>query len=109
MKHSEKQSRIQYQDVEYVWSIRGWPSWCWNNEDFNGLSLQIERVEERSKRPLFVDFPMERKVSRTKPPRQQPLIPDSKIIHLIEQGLALGWNPESRGKPFLMQVDFHGN
>jgi len=108
MKHNEKKSRIRCNDVEYVWAVRGWPSWCWNNEDFNGLSLQIELIEDRT-RPLVVDFPFERKVSRSKPPKQQPPIPDAKIIHLIEQALALGWNPESRGKPFLMQVDFQGN
>jgi hypothetical protein len=111
MKQTEKKSRIRVDEMEYVWSIRGWPSWCWNNEDFNGLTLEIEGVHDnpRPYRPLVVEFPMERKVSRTKPPRQQPLIPDAKIAHLIQQAIELGWNPESRGKPFVMEVDFHGN
>ncbi len=108
MKQTDKKSRIQVGDVEYIWSVRSWPSWCWNFEDFNGLMLDIVLIEDR-RRPLVVEFPMERKPGRPKPPKQMPPIPDAKIIHIIEQALELGWNPNSRGKPFLMDVDFHGN
>lgn len=105
----EKKTKITVNEVDFLWSVRSWPSWCWNNEDFNGLSLLIESTDVRTRRCLIVDFPLERKATKTKPPLQRPRIPPAKIVNLIEEAQRLGWDPESRGKPFVMQVDFLGN
>lgn len=104
MKHSEKISTVTLDDNSYDWSIRHWPSWCWSNESFRGLSLLIH-LSDANKRHLIVNFPMVGESGRRKPLRQQPRIPDSKIIECIQHAVRLGWVPTSRGKAFLMEVD----
>jgi len=104
MKSSAKKSPIMVGGSELYWTVRHWPGWCWDNNGYHGLSLLIETAE-KSTRNLIIEFPFKEEGSASKPHRQRPKVSRSELAKHIEEAIQLGWNPDSRGKPFVLRLD----
>jgi hypothetical protein len=74
-------------------------------EEWRGISVHV-KVAEMTRRELFLEYPsaLPQKPGwiRTEPPR--PAVTAAKVEKHIREAMAVGWNPESRGKPFVYQV-----
>jgi len=69
------------------------------------MSIHV-RVVGIVRRELFLEYPAvsERKVGRIRTEPARPAIIPAKVEDHIREAMAAGWNPESRGKPFVYQV-----
>lgn len=74
-------------------------------EGWQGISIHV-RVVEKARRELFLGYPavLAHKVGRIRTEPARPAIVPAKVEGHIREAMAAGWNPESRGKPFLYQV-----
>ena len=74
-------------------------------EGWRGISIHV-RVAEITRRELFLEYPsaITREVGwiRTEPAR--PAVTAAKVESHIREAMAAGWNPDSRGKPFVYEV-----
>jgi hypothetical protein len=70
-----------------------------------GISIHV-RVAKGARRELFMEYPpvTTQKVGwvRTQPAR--PTLTGTKVVGHIREAMAAGWDPDSRGKPFVFQV-----
>ena len=98
MKHKEDHRFIVY-GCEYKWCIHHQPKWC-TVDGWKGLAVCVE-LAEHPQRVLILEFPYERG-SRRYNPRLQHVTPTAEQLQQgISAALAAGWNPESRGKPYV--------
>ena len=67
------------------------------------MCISVELAENPG-RQLLVEFPFVVKERRSAPHRQRPRVSQAEIENCIKQGLAAGWLPDSRGKPFRLDV-----
>jgi hypothetical protein len=104
MKSSEKKSPITIGKAKLVWSVRHWQRWCSDNNGFLGLSLLVEAAGEKKTRSLIIEFPFEWKGTSLNQERKFK-ISESELVSHIEHAIQLGWNPESRGKPFVLCLE----
>jgi len=74
-------------------------------DGWRGMSIHV-KVAEIARRELFLEYPaiQTQKAGwiRTEPAR--PAIKAAKVESHIREAMAAGWNPESRGKPFVYEV-----
>ena len=78
------------------------PQWC-GADGWKGLALAIESVEKPG-RNLIVELPFERASHRSTPHRQRPAISIADVERYIREAMNAGWDPESRGKPFVYEL-----
>ena len=104
MKSSAKKSPITVGGLELYWTVRHWPGWCWDSNAYLGLSLLIETADKNT-RDLVIEYPFREEGSASKPHRQRPKVSKSELAKYIEQAIQLGWDPNSRGKPFVLHLE----
>jgi len=78
------------------------PQWC-GSDGWKGLALAVEAVDKAG-RNLIVELPFEHSSHRSTPHRQRPSISVAKVEGYIREALEAGWDPESRGKPFVYEL-----
>lgn len=77
------------------------PQWC-GSGGWKGLALAVEAVDTTG-RNLIVELPFERASHRSTPHRQRPSISLAEVESYIREALDAGWDPDSRGKPFVFE------
>jgi hypothetical protein len=87
-----------------LWRLHREQQWS-SLDECKGIAIHV-KVAERARRELILEYPamMPRKVSfiRVEPP--QPAILPAKVEAHIREAMADGWDPDSRGKPYVYQV-----
>jgi hypothetical protein len=75
------------------------------DQEWRGISIHV-RVAEIARRELFLEYPttVTQKAGwmRIEPPR--PSVTSTKVEEHIREAMASGWDPDSRGKPFVYHV-----
>ena len=88
------------------WRLRSEPQWS-TEHGYEGLSIAVQRVDGAF-RELVLEYPiaMETKWGMLMPKGfpQRPKISAQLVEADIRKAMAGGWNPNSRGKPFVFQV-----
>ena len=99
------QFAIAIDEFSLIWHLHREQQWC-DADGWRGLAIHV-KVAEGARRELFLEYPAARTqksgYARTDPV-QQNILPEKVKAH-IQQAMAAGWNPDSRGKPFVYQVD----
>jgi hypothetical protein len=74
-------------------------------DEGRGIAIHV-KVAEGVRRELFLEYPpaKTRKGVYTRIELAQPMILASKVEAHIREAMADGWDPESRGKPYIYQV-----
>ena len=72
--------------------------------DGRGLALHVELANE-PQRALIIEFPFQILNHRNSPHRQRPKVAEKDVMAAISSALAAGWDPESRGKPFVFEMN----
>jgi hypothetical protein len=86
----------------YAWSVFREPQWC-TTDGWKGLALEVTAVDKIG-RQLIIELPLEKKSHRTTPHRQRPNVTRSEIERYIREAIEAGWEPDSRGKPFVFEL-----
>jgi hypothetical protein len=77
------------------------PQWC-GADEWKGLALAVESVD-KSGRSLIIELPFEKASRRSTPQRQRPAVSKADVEGYIREAMEAGWDPESRGKPFVFE------
>jgi hypothetical protein len=85
-----------------AWSLTSEPQWSNNEgEGYKGMCISV-KVIGQARRELIVEYPFPTgRNGLPLPVPQRPPISASLVEASIRQAIAAGWDPGSRGKPFV--------
>ena len=89
---------VEVDDVKYDWWISREPQWC-HEDGWQGVQITVE-LTKKPKKQLLIQLLFSIESRRSTPHRQRPKVPNKNIILHIKDAINLGWQPESKGKPF---------
>lgn len=82
--------------VRYVWKVRHYAGASTPYENLRGVSASVA-IQGKNTKELIVDFPLE-DYFFTKP--KSTAVFERRLQRCVVGALELGWEPESRGKPY---------
>jgi len=98
------QAALSINDLSLIWHLHREQQWC-TADGWKGLAIHV-KMAEGAHRELILEYPTVRTQKpgylRTDPAR--PTIVPAKVGAQIREAIRAGWDPESRGKPFVYQV-----
>jgi hypothetical protein len=97
-----KDNPIVIDGIEYKWRIHRQPQWC-GSDGWKGQAIEVELANEPS-RSLIIEFPFVVEHRRSTPYKQRPTPNTNVIATQVHAALNSGWEPSSRGKPFIYAV-----
>ena len=103
MRNSKRaiQSSVTIDGVPLIWRLHREQNWT-TDEKAVGLAIHVQ-VVGRVRRELYLEYPVVRKHSAPALTARPP-IAAAKVADHIREAIAAGWDPESRGKPFVYDV-----
>ncbi|KQX25077.1 MULTISPECIES: hypothetical protein [unclassified Sphingomonas] len=91
--------------LEYEWELRREPQWS----DFDGWrGMTIALQQKDTQRGAVIEFPPPKRLLKGLQ-RGRLQVSDAIVSRGIRAALQAGWEPESRGKPMVFEVDADGN
>ena len=91
----------------YEWAVQREPQWC-TVDGWRGMTVML-RLRD-AQREAILEFPMPpARRSKLQPQLRRPQINRRIVENGVRAALALGWDPDSRGKPLVFEVDANGN
>ena len=113
MAHGQKKRRkrsieaaVEIDGFKLCWELRSEPQYS-SAHGYEGLSITVERTDG-SFRTLILEYPIPMRerfgALRPKPFPQRPKVSAALVEADIREAIAAGWDPDSRGKPFVFQV-----
>ena len=87
-----------------AWQVRNWPMQT-GEDGLKGLSIEVVSVDAEGRRLLLEFPPPSVHTHRMDPGRSRPKVTSKDLAAIVEGALAAGWDPVSRGKPFVFQVE----
>jgi hypothetical protein len=101
------QSETQIDGVSLIWRLHREQQWC-TADRWKGVAIHV-MVAEGAHRELFLEYPTVVRTQRSGYIRTgwsvRPTILAAKVEAHIRRAMEAGWDPGSRGKPFVFQVD----
>jgi hypothetical protein len=99
------QSAVTIDGVPLIWQLHREQNW---SDDHNptGMAIHVQVVGP-VRRELYLEYPAVRKElnGQVMPALTfRPTVSAAKVAAHIREAIAAGWNPESRGKPFVYEV-----
>ena len=96
---------IEVDGIGYSWTLKREPQWS-TAEGWKGMAIALS--QEDGMREALLEFPMPKRPLNGSPQRQRPQINDSIVANGVRAALAAGWEPTSRGKTVVFEVDANG-
>jgi hypothetical protein len=86
------------------WCLASEPQWT-TEDGYIGLRISVQ-TEDARHRELILEYPFPKKVTGVGLPQlpQRPKFSVKTIEASVRQAIEGGWDPTSRGKPFLFRV-----
>lgn len=97
-------SAITLDGFSLIWHLHREQQWC-TADGWKGVAVHV-RVAEGVRRELYLEYPAVKtqKVGYTRTDFVRQNISPAKVEAHIRQAMAAGWDPGSRGKPFVYEV-----
>ncbi len=97
---------IEVDGLKYEWSVQREPQWC-TVDGWKGMTVAL-RLRD-AQREAILEFPMpSARRSKLQPQLRRPQVNQRIIENGVRAALSAGWEPTSRGKPVLFEVDANG-
>ena len=90
---------------QYEWELRSEPQWG-ESEGWKGMTVALLR--KHTQRGALLEFPPPKRLLKGMQ-RGRLQISDAIVIRSIQAALNAGWEPTSRGRPMVFEVDADGN
>jgi hypothetical protein len=90
----------------FEWELIREPQWC-SGDGWKGMSIVLRRKD--TQRTAILEFPMPSdRRSKLQPQLRRPQVTPRIVENGVRTALAGGWDPVSRGRPVLFEVDANG-
>jgi hypothetical protein len=97
---------IEVDNQRYNWAVTREPQWC-TVDGWKGMTIAL-RLHD-AQREAILDFPMpSAHRSKLQPQLRRPQVNQRIIENGVRAALSAGWEPSSRGKPVVFEVDANG-
>jgi hypothetical protein len=97
---------IEVDGLRYEWAVQREPQWC-TSDGWKGMTIAL-RLRD-AQRAAILEFPMpSARRSKLQPQLRRPQVNQRIIANGIRAALSAGWEPASRGKPVVYEVDANG-
>jgi hypothetical protein len=98
------ESTVEIDGVSLVWYLHR-EQQCFTPEWWKGVAIHV-RVAVGVRKELHLDYPpiVAKKTGIAAKKPTQPRIDPARVESHIREAMAAGWDPGSRGKPFVYQV-----
>jgi hypothetical protein len=98
------ESTVTIDGLPLIWHLHREQQWS-EDDGWRGIAIHV-KVAEGTRRELHMEYPpieMQKSgYTRIDPPR--PGIVTAKVEAHVREAMTAGWNPDSRGKPFVFRV-----
>jgi hypothetical protein len=96
---------VTLRGVPLVWRLHREQQWC-GEDGWKGMAIHVT-VSQGTRRELHLEYPAlkTQKIGYTRTDRAVINIRPAKVEEHIAQAMDAGWDPESRGKPFVYELD----
>ena len=91
-------------EFQYEWELRSEPQWS-ERGGWKGMTVALLR--KGAQRGALLEFPAPKRLMKGMQ-RGRLQIGDAIVIRGIQAALQAGWEPSSRGKPMVFEVDADG-
>ncbi len=102
------EATVEIEGFNLRWELRREPQW-YSADGYKGMAISVRRIDG-AHRELVLEYPVPTK--ETIGPAhltERPKIVPSAVEADIRQAMAAGWNPASRGRPFVFHVPEKSN
>ena len=99
------QSSVTIDGTPLIWRLHREQNWT-DDDRAVGLAIHVQ-VVGLVRRELYLEYPAVRKLQNGYTAQVltfRPPIAAAKVADHIREAMAAGWDPESRGKPFVYEV-----
>jgi hypothetical protein len=99
------QASLTIKGVPLIWRLHREQNWS-TDEKAVGLAIHVQ-VVGLVRRELYLEYPVvRRQMNGYSMPAltARPPVSAAKVAEHIREAIAAGWDPESRGKPFVYEV-----
>ena len=96
---------VEVDGQHYEWELRSEPHWS-EFDGWKGMTVALQR--KNGQRGALLEFPPPKRLMKGMA-RGRLQIGDAIAIRGIQAALNAGWEPDSRGKPMVFEVDADGN
>ena len=97
---------IEVDGLKYDWSVQRESQWC-TVDGWKGMNVAVRL--RNAQREAILAFPMpSTRRSKLQPQLRRPQVNQRIIENGVRAALSAGWEPASRGRPVLFEVDANG-
>ena len=90
--------------VALTWELLSEPQWSNSGDGYIGMCIGV-RVSNAARRELIIEYPDPRdRRGLPKPVPQRPEVSQPMVERSVQEALAAGWDPQSRGKASVFQA-----
>ena len=99
---------VEVDGLHYEWTVQREPQWC-TVDGWRGMTVML-RLRD-GQREAILEFPMppSRGGSKLQHQIRRPRVNRRVVENGVRAALAAGWDPASRGKPVVFEVDANGS
>jgi hypothetical protein len=98
---------VEVDGLHYEWAVPRESQWC-TVDGWRGMTVML-RLRD-AQREAILEFPMPpARRSKLQPQLRRPQISRRIVENGVRAALAAGWDPASRGKPVIFEVDANGS
>jgi hypothetical protein len=97
---------VDVDGMQYEWAVQREPQWC-TADGWRGMVIVL-RLRD-AQREAVLEFPMpSSRRSKLQSQLRRPQVNPRIIQNGVRAALSAGWEPVSRGKPLVFEVDANG-
>lgn len=102
-----KNGTVRVEGDDYRWSVHRLPTWTRGRSspgpELLGLAVLVE-PQQPSRRQLILEFGIDPTRHGDMPHHQRFIMPHRRLAEAIQSAIAAGWDPDSRGRPFVYEA-----
>jgi hypothetical protein len=97
---------LEVDGLRFEWAVQREPQWS-TADGWKGLTVSLRMCD--AQREAILEFPMpSARRSKLQPQLRRPQVNHRIVENGIRAALSAGWDPASRGKPVVFEVDANG-
>ena len=93
---------IEVEGFQLSWKLRRSPKWS-TDQGYIGAAISVERADA-IRRELIVEYPFPGTKNGMAYLPERIKLTSRDVVLAVQEAISAGWNPDSRGRPFVFQI-----